>query len=238
MIIRFLRWLFRSFTPYLMGILLGIGFFVLLARFIGSPGKLLQSSPDLSQHIAWLSGAVVGDKHGNRDQESGATGVIAPTSPVAPNRVSTENNKSGDIANTTTTQSTSGSETLPHRPVAPPATAATGSLELSQPPPEKVGVKKSSGATNIPKPVVNIIEECGPPPMRPGLDQERYMACQWRRNCQINVDNYQKMITQGLQGCPENTTHAQMCRDFYHSLERQNPPQACDGPWYGNNRRN
>ncbi|HAT50186.1 MAG: hypothetical protein HQL07_19190 [Nitrospirae bacterium] len=247
---RFLNWLFRSLTPYLVGILLGIGFFVLLARFIGAPGKLLQSTPDLSQHVAWLSGVMGGEMHGNGGGESGISRVKGETSPGVPGDVLPA--RGGGVADPSATVlvPNSGPETLSHPKVAVSVMALRPSQLASQPPSEErrspvrdhgsgggVGVEGGGhGAASVSNPVVKI-EECGPPPMRPGLDQERYMVCQWRRNCQIRMDSYQKMIAQGLRGCPENTTHAQMCRNFYHSLQMQNPPQACDGPsWYGVNR--
>ncbi|MEO5328447.1 MAG: hypothetical protein H7829_09395 [Magnetococcus sp. THC-1_WYH] len=232
---RFLKWLFHSLTPYLVGVLLGIGFFILLARFIGSPGKLLQSAPDLSQHVAWLSGVMNGKVASDTSEVKVETVRIAP--------------KQGIPEDATVAQSHASSEISPHQETTTP-TPAVSLPQPASPLPlsgqkytpvqtHSSGDHRGDGVDATHGPTMIIIEECGLPPMRPGLDQERYMACQWRRNCQIRVDNYQKMIAQGLQGCPKNTTHAQMCRNFYRSLEMQNPPQACDGPpWYGVSQRN
>ncbi|HIJ85139.1 MAG TPA: hypothetical protein HPQ00_13180 [Magnetococcales bacterium] len=238
MIRRFLNWMFRSLAPYLVGVLLGVGFFVLLIRSMDGPGGLLQSAPGFAGHVGRFSLGVM-------ENISDLRGMLSSTDPAA--EVLDAGGKTAlDVVGggkglewVQDGMPVADSVSVP-MPVVVPPQAVMAKAESHPVAKETKAIRDALPSADDPvrkefKPRGKT-EDCGFPPLRPGPDQERYMACQWRRNCQVRLENYQKMIDQGLRGCPENTTHAQMCRNFYRSMQLQNPPQVCDRPWPGVNR--
>ncbi|MBF0140648.1 MAG: hypothetical protein HQL74_10255 [Magnetococcales bacterium] len=257
MIKRFLYWIFHSVAPYFVGISLGVAFFIMLIHYLDSHGTLLQSAPGLAERLEqWTgsdaaaekeklqpypaiptttlhkseadanipvhSGQVAGKHHGDGNREPGmnvasSSSAMGPRVPQhvdnAPTTKSQQALERNDRAVYTSAKPTlQGEQSAPHSPPHP-------------------GANEGKAAANQAK---TRIEECGPPPPPgPNPGYERHMACQWRRNCQIHLENYQRMIEEGLRACPTHTTHAPMCRNYYRSLQMQIPPQACDWPRLG-----
>ncbi|MBF0436100.1 MAG: hypothetical protein HQL77_12110 [Magnetococcales bacterium] len=181
-------------------------------------------------HIPGHSGQVAGKHHGDGNGEPG-TNVAPPSSPVGqrvPQHI--------DNAPTTKPQQALERDDTTMHPSSMPAHREGPSPRS---PATNPGTNDArAAAANRAFPVANQaktrIEECGPPPLPgPNPDYERHMACQWRRNCQIHLENYQRMIEEGLRACPTHATHAPMCRNYYRSLQMQIPPQACDWPRLG-----
>ncbi|MBF0147748.1 MAG: hypothetical protein HQL84_04645 [Magnetococcales bacterium] len=252
MVKRSINWLFRSFTPYVVGMLLGMGFFILLLRFMDAPGGLLQSAPGLSDDMEWLAKFLKPLDHSEPElalphpEEKVATEEIRFTSldekevPIVQGREFAPATDAPSAV--TTTQSLPSREETTEVTPSPTMISAVSNPSTPSPKPptpresrkEPANKQRNLKGTNAAVSPMNIrIETCGAPPTRPGPEHERYLACLWRRNCQIRLDNYQKMIYQGLKSCPEHTIHAQTCRNFYRSLQLQNPPQICDQTWLG-----
>ncbi|MBF0414445.1 MAG: hypothetical protein HQL79_01610 [Magnetococcales bacterium] len=258
MIKRLLYWIFHSVAPYFVGIGLGVAFFVMLIHYLDSHGTLLQSAPELAERLEqWTgsdttaekeklqsfhaiptttlhkseaeanipnhSGQVAGKHHGNGNGEPGMN--VASSSSTMGQRVP----QHVDNTPTTKTQQASGrDDSAVHTDAMPSLKEGPSPRSPATHPGANEG---RAAAANQAK---TRIEECGPPPPPgPNPGYERHMACQWRRNCQIHLENYQRMIEEGLRACPTHTTHAPMCRNYYRSLQMQIPPQACDWPRLG-----
>ncbi|MBF0110329.1 MAG: hypothetical protein HQL76_14255 [Magnetococcales bacterium] len=262
MIGRCIHWFFRSVTPYLVGMLLGIGFFVLLLRFVDAPNGPLQSLPRFSEETEWLSmmlkrfehldfpdavtaidPGIMQDNHQDRvsaspaNEESSETlseaPLLSPSPPAASATPSTPVAMTGGLSGDT--------PPVPRRQNVtpslqdPPSGRSVREMAVAKASaPVEPDEQNTKGKPVFAPPANNARERCGSPPRWPGPDQERYLACIWRRNCLIRLENYQKMLEDGLKNCPQQSTHAPMCRNFYRSLQRQNPPQLCDTPpWSG-----
>lgn len=232
MITRFFHWVFHTVAPYSVGIGLGVAFFFVIIHYLDSHGSLLQSAPGFTERSDPLAGTNV------------AAPKEKPQSPTPPaptlNKEETRANKP-ELSNPSTTehakillQPTTGTqqtlardEWQPKAPAKPPAPYPAAIQETSN--------RKATINKGVPPPpgrpanqVKRKVEECPP-----GLSYEHQMACQWRRNCQIHLENYKKMIENGRNACPTHAMHAPMCRDYYRSLQMQIPPQACDQPRFG-----
>lgn len=247
MLIRLVRWFFRTVTPYVLGMLLGIGFFVALIRFLDAPGGLLQATPGIKRPVEYLTGVV--GKMTNTEETaewtenskivgSGGDAIVPPSTGDGTSGTS---GNTGDVVDRDDARKSLAAE------VSNPSFSGDGQKKtvahVKEPTNGKnsrPGMGSAGSFGGIPSPPTlpsrGKIEECGVPPDRPGVELERYASCQWRRNCLLRMDNFEKMIARGLKECPENTSHAQICRSYYHSLQMQVVPHACDYPWPGSNR--
>lgn len=235
MLIEMLKWISKHFVPYLIGVMVGIGFFFLLVRML----PILPEASILSWPMSFTSTPLT---------------AVSNPQPEKPKEVvaeqnSTEINATPPIeTETKVTQNASNPEDLLSRD-AHSGTEQGISIETEHPSTESMTQtteenkslftppKQSQPVSDQPIPL-SVHEaptethpkgnNCGTPPNQPGRAMDQYLACQWRNNCLNRLSRARKMIQRDKTLCPVSGINAQSCLAYYHSLENQYHPALCN----------
>ena len=237
MVSGFFKWIFRHFFPYLAGIFIGVGFFFLLDTFL----PMLPAIP-------------VVDWSGRVAQKTVAPSEPIPQKKALPPLSGEEAPLSGEKTAQTTAMPTEP-PSLP-APVVPllvedtPASAADQMASLPEEIPEKRVEEPSAPLAGEQKAVERLSPrakaaqpalatkpaheggkplECGVAPKRPGINMDRYLACQWRADCLNRLERARRLIEQDKRRCPTSGNNAQACLAYYRALAQQYHASLCSG---------
>ncbi|MBF0455221.1 MAG: hypothetical protein HQL72_10455 [Magnetococcales bacterium] len=243
MVFQFFGWFFRTFTPYLLGVCIGVGFFFLLVKFVSGPQGLMWETSLLSQ-----SESVTAAEHISEPVEEGealSTSPAAATSllsqPVEPPTPPPETGKSSVMVSSFVN---THEEKTKQEPVAPLSSKQEASplhipRETLTEPPKKEQRPKAvvPSASSQPKaapasPSTTEYVNCGYPPRFSGPEMDRFLACQQRNACLSVQTRGKLMLEQQRNNCVMSGQDPVVCRDYYaanspyYSLESCNRPQA------------
>ena len=240
------KWIFKHFTPYIAGILVGVGFFFLLVYLLPLlpevsvlDWSMVSAKKEVSLSLPTQPGSAVAPLPAAVPAGAAVTGGIAeqpqkPTatqSPPAPPQVATQSPQTPQQAPRFAEAGSALSE-MPNRGPVPPDIIATEQpldSELERDPVEMVVPRQSPAKPSAGKQQEDGRIDCGTPPMRPGRQMDQYLACQWRADCLSRLDRARRMIEQDKKRCPTVGVEAQSCQAYYRALEQQYHPSLCGG---------
>jgi hypothetical protein len=222
MFFRLFGWFFKTFTPYILGVLIGVGFFFLLLRFTAGPVGM-----------SWN-----GDNKTNNTTVEATKQTPTPVKDIAvPNSVIVKNSAMMDKINSVAKSQAKfraeyqAKKELKKAAVKKPSkTTTTNNLAVGKP--DEIVVKTKQATTvaeSSPENQVDITaKNCGAQPRYAGVERNRFVACQWRNNCLATRLNSLAMLTQGRKNCVMSGRNPVACRDYFDSMERRNSLESCN----------
>ena len=232
MLIEILKWISKHFVPYLIGVLVGIGFFFLFVRML----PILPEASVFSWPSSFTSATVTSvfnpqpETPKNVATETNATQQATTETEVTQKAADPEDPISQNVHSDTEQKVSTPTET---KPPAGESMIQTAEENKSLPATPKQSLpvfdKPSQLSTHeVPAQTHPKEGSCGTPPDQPGRTMDQYLACQWRNNCLNRLSRARKMILRDKMLCPANGINAQSCLAYYHSLENQYHPALCN----------
>lgn len=238
----FIKWLLKSVGPYVVGILIGIGFAYLLVDLLSNPlslpGQAVRSGKDAAAKETPAAPvqkpAPVAVSHTPASAPAPVKAEEPPpppppvpvAAPVEPAPVAAPMEPAPVV--------TSAPEPAPMEP-APVAEAPAPATEAAAPAapwghPPMMG-HSPMAQPPMAQPPAEVVAKCGQPPRTPGYAMSRYYACLWQQQCEARQSRALEMIRRSKEACPKSGANAQLCQNYYTSLEQQYQSGMCPQQW-------
>jgi hypothetical protein len=251
MIFQFIGWLFRAFTPYLLGACIGVGFFFLLLQFASGPQGLVSAmaekagvtlpaevdKTDVVTHTQEAPPPLVEDAHSAdvvQEPVNTQPTVMAPEVIVVSSLATSANPPAAASESLIATQTSS--PILAQREESPVSRANLDVAEdvLVE---ERGKVASPVAQSKAPVSVAQVDNSqpqgCGVPPRGPGVEMSRFMACQWRNNCLAYLSQSRAMNHQARNRCVMSGRNPVICRDYFNAMEQRFNVSSCNRPQAG-----
>jgi hypothetical protein len=249
MIFRLFSWLFRTFTPYLLGVCIGVGFFFLLIKFASGPEGLVGVNGTLIGIDTAKVAEIIPGKAKEiflpellQVQDSEPVAVAKPAEPVEPAVV---------VAAAPAKISSPEPPAAPQpEPIAEQSASPVEFEEVSEPvfaaeDPDDHSFAGYHGKDRSTDTAITLVEniktpstdfqpvQCGQSPRYPGPEMNKYMACQWRNNCLASRAQTKAMLAQGRKDCVMSGRNPIACRDYFDTIEQRTSLESCNRPHAG-----
>lgn len=250
----FLKWLLKSVGPYVVGILIGIGFAYLLVDLLSNPlslpGQAVQSQKSA---VTKESAPASKPAHAAESAKPAAPKPAAkaeepPPPPPAPVKVA-EAAPPPPPAPAPAPVKAEEPAPAPMKiaDVPPPAPAMEPAAASSEPAPateEAASAPAPAAPWSQPaygqppqamaQPPAEVVAKCGQQPRTPGYAMSRYYSCLWQQQCEARQARALEMIRRSKEACPKSGANAQLCQNYYASLEQQYQSGMCPQQWNQN----
>jgi hypothetical protein len=224
MFFRLFGWFFKTFTPYILGVLIGVGFFFLLLRFTAGPVGM-----------SWE-----GDEKTSNDAVKVVKQAPIPTEEmVVPSSLIVKDSAMMDKINSVAqSQAKFRADYLANRELKKSTAqkaskiVAKPNLSIGEPDNIKIEAKTEKVTTvassNIASKIDITPKHCGPQPLYQGVERNRFIACQWRNSCLASRLKSNAMFAQGRKNCVMSGRNPVACRDYFDSMEKRNSLESCN----------
>ncbi len=219
MLYQIFGWFFKNVTPYVLGVCIGVGFFFLLLKLTSGPdGLIVEDETKKAQNVAAeIKLAPIQTKN-----------IKLPKSVTAPDDVQVEANKKEPTARTglkaaylaTKSLLNSVTETSIDEPAKPEKNSRADSKSSS-----RVANANSTSSLKDTKP-----RNCGFNPRYPGVEMNRFLACQWRNNCLATRSQSKAQLAQARHNCVMSGRNPLSCRDYFDNMEKRASLDSCNRP--------
>ncbi|MBF0194483.1 MAG: hypothetical protein HQL71_07975 [Magnetococcales bacterium] len=224
MFFRLIGWFFKTFTPYILGVLIGVGFFFLLIRFTSGPvgmswegdektkssaEKVVIQTPIPTEEKVIPKSVIVKDSN-MLDK------INAVTQSQAKSRATYQANKELKKTSKSISSTTSTNQILSY--------SEPDNLKTEVKTKQKTVVAKKNNAIKADLTPKN----CGVQPMYQGVERNRFIACQWRNNCLASRLRAKAMFTQERNNCVLSGRNPFACKNYFDSMEKRYDPKDCN----------
>ncbi|MBF0382011.1 MAG: hypothetical protein HQL69_13390 [Magnetococcales bacterium] len=224
MFFRLFGWFFKTFTPYILGVCIGVGFFFLLVRFTAGPVGM-----------SWNGD----NKADNKPVETVKQEPIIDADIILPDSATVEDGTVvANINAVAESQAKYRAAYFAKKSVEkterqkPDKTPSKVEATVGKPDPIETDTNAKT-VTKVASKIQNRQDDitpqnCGAPPSYPGVERNRFIACQWRNNCLASRLRAKSMFARGRSDCVMSGRNPVACRDYFDSMEKRNDPRACN----------
>ncbi|MBF0358703.1 MAG: hypothetical protein HQL70_08840 [Magnetococcales bacterium] len=208
-------WFFKNVTPYILGVCIGVGFFFLLLKLTSGPDGLIVNKETKKVHAdvaAVIKAAPIQAKK-----------IDLPKSATTTDKAQEDTSNSEPSAHTGLKAAYLATKSLLNSVTETPTDKPEKSRRIERKSSSSVAIAESRQNQSDTKP-----RNCGTSPRFPGVEMNRFLACQWRNNCLASINKSKAQFAQARHNCVMSGRNPLSCRDYFDKMEKRTSLDSCN----------